>query len=108
MKGRSVPQADIPTSAVTKPSTSDDPTANDESAAEAIGRLVREKKFCAAARLYSETTGTNLLDSKLAIDRLAQRHGHAPLSGCASYLALMVLLGGATSWAVSQWLAALL
>jgi hypothetical protein len=67
---------------------------------EAIARLVREKKFCAAARLYSAETGSDLIESKLAIDRIAHRHGLAPITGCASYFALMVLVGGAAVSAV--------
>lgn len=70
--------------------------------AEEIGRLLREKKFCAAARLYSETTGADLLESKLAIDRLAGRHGLAPINGCASYFVLMIALGGTGIWGVVE------
>jgi hypothetical protein len=69
---------------------------------EAIARLVGEKKFCAAARLYSAETGSDLIESKLAIDRIAHRHGLAPITGCASYFALMVLVGaGAVSGTVA-------
>ena len=69
-----------------------------------IGRLVCEKKFCAAARLYSETTGADLIESKLAIDRLAHRHGHAPISGCASHFVLLLLLAGTGAWGLIAWI----
>lgn len=65
-----------------------------EAPGETIARLVRERKFCLAARLYSAETGADLIESKLAIDRIAHRHGLAPITGCASYFALMVLAGG--------------
>lgn len=71
-----------------------------ETPGETIARLVRERKFCAAARLYSAETGADLIESKLAIDRIAHRHGLAPITGCASYFALMVLAGGGAFSAV--------
>ncbi len=75
-------------------------TAPPVSPASQIAELVRERKFCAAARLYSERTGANLIDSKLEIDRLALRHGLAPISGCASYFVLMLLAGAAGATAL--------
>ncbi|HEX6986689.1 MAG TPA: hypothetical protein VF170_15010 [Planctomycetaceae bacterium] len=69
-------------------------TASEPSPAAEIGRLVREGKFCAAARLYSEATGADLIESKLAIDRLARRHGLAPAGGCASHFVAILLLAG--------------
>ena len=71
-----------------------------EAPGETIARLVRERKFCAAARLYSAETGADLIESKLAIDRIAHRHNLAPITGCASYFALMVLAGGGVVSAV--------
>lgn len=71
-----------------------------EAPGETIARLVRERKFCLAARLYSAETGADLIESKLAIDRIAHRHGLAPITGCASYFALMILAGGAAVSAV--------
>ncbi len=68
------------------------------SAATRIGELVRERKFCAAARLYSEATGADAVESKLAIDRLARRHGLLPLRGCASHFALLVGLAAGGVW----------
>ena len=78
----------------------DEPIAVDRPPAAEIGRLLHEKKFCAAARLYSEMTGADLLESKLAIDRLARRHDLAPIHGCASYFVLMIALGGTAAWGV--------
>jgi len=87
---------------VDRDSPSFDPAAGEraEAPAEAIARLVRERQFCAAARLYSATTGADVIESKLAIDRLARRHGLAPITGCASYFALMVIASGVTASAI--------
>lgn len=74
----------------------------DAAPAATIAELVRERRFCAAARLYSEQTGENLVESKLAIDRIAMRHGYAPLNGCASYLMLLIAAGGSAFWALAE------
>lgn len=74
------------------------------SQAERIGQLLHEGKFCAAAKLYSEMTGSDLIESKLAIDRLARKHDLAPMSGCLSHLAVLMLFSGASAWAIGRWL----
>lgn len=109
MENSTIPPNAATGSAVIEETGSDEPTmSSPPPPAAEIGRLVGEKKFCAAARLYSETTGADLIESKLAIDRLASRHGLAPVRGCVSHFAMLLLLGGAASWAVSRWLSALL
>ncbi|MDQ3331806.1 MAG: hypothetical protein M3552_14320 [Planctomycetota bacterium] len=67
-----------------------------------IAQLVRERKFCAAARLYAEETGADLIESKLAIDRIAHRHGFAPTSGCASYFLLLLVFVGTGTWMLAE------
>lgn len=56
-----------------------------------IGELVRAGRFRDAARLYGQWAGADPIDSKIAIDRLAHKHGLAPRSGCLSYLMLLLL-----------------
>ena len=75
-----------------------EPPADDESPAVEIAELVRRGEFTAAARRYSQLSGADLITSKLAIDRMAQRHGLAPASGCASYLIVLLTVGGGTVW----------
>lgn len=69
-----------------------------------IGELVQQGRFCEAARLYSSWSGTNYLDSKLVIDRLARKHGLAPHSGCASYFMMLVVGLGSAVWWCIDWL----
>lgn len=75
----------------------------DATPAQQIGQLLQEGRFCAATRLYSEMTGSDLIESKLAIDRLARKHNLVPLSGCLSHLALLVLLTSSVGWAMMNW-----
>jgi hypothetical protein len=79
-----------------------------EAPAAKIARLVRERQFCAAARLYSEQTGADLIESKLAIDRLAHRHGFAPISGCASYFVMLLVSSAAGAFFLAKSLLAVL
>jgi len=79
----------------------------DSEPAARIAQLVQERKFCAAARLYSEMTGADVVESKLAIDRLAHKHGLAPLSGCASQFALILALISAGAWGLIRLFASL-
>ena len=66
--------------------------------AEEISELLHEGRFCEAARLYSSWSGTDYLESKLFIDRLARKHGLAPRSGCASYFMVLVVGIGVGVW----------
>lgn len=63
-----------------------------------IGRLVQERRFCEAARLYAEWSGCDYIESKLAIDRLARKHGLAPHRGCASYFMVLLVGVGVGFW----------
>ncbi|MGC1275528.1 MAG: hypothetical protein WBC44_17605 [Planctomycetaceae bacterium] len=102
MRRRTERRRDFPGFAVIEETGHDEPLVVEPLPAQKIGRLLHERKFCAAARLYSEMTGADLLESKLAIDRLAGRHGLAPINGCASYFSLMIALGGAGVWGVVE------
>ena len=67
-----------------------------------LAALIKARRYAHAARLYSETTGVNLLDSKLAVEKLARKHGHGPKTGCGHILAgCLLLAAGCVAWAVS-------
>ena len=63
-----------------------------------LAELIERGEFTAAAKVYSRATGANLIDSKLAVEKLARRHGHGPKTGCGHLLAgCVLLLLGATA-----------
>ncbi len=98
------PWGDVPGS----PPEKKNEMSEDISVGDEIGQLVREGRFCEAAKIYGQWSGANPIDSKLAIDRLAHKHDLAPHSGCLSYLMLLLFgLGYALFESVrlgGQWL----
>ena len=76
------------------------PPAPDPHLADDLAALLREGRFTDAAKLYAHATGAGLLESKLAVDRLARRHGLAPTRGCASHFAVLI----AAAAALAGWL----
>ena len=74
-----------------EPPEPDDAPAGRRLSSELAGMIARGE-YTAAARVYAAATGADLIESKLAVERLARKHGHGPKTGCGHLLAGCVLL----------------